>query len=229
MLINPYRFGGGASSGGGGGDPHYSDVALLLHIDSVSGGNFPDSSSNPAAQGANVGGTLDTSNKKFGAASVILGTPPSTLSGLIDTNIGTGAFDISTSDFTIETWIYITNPGTAVTWAVSVPFSPFIVVLGSSPYTIFSASGTVALPAKNQWVHVALVMQSDAFVFYYDGVHQNSPVSVTGRSAGALHEIDFGGSQFGPAWFGNFDEIRITKFARYTADFSPPTAPFPDF
>jgi hypothetical protein len=84
----------------------------------------------------------------------------------------------------------------------------------------------------NAWHHIAMVRNTDNVIrFYYDGVE-----SAATRSSSAT--INFGtaawmvgGFQNGAGdnvWSGWHDDIRLTKgVARYTGNFTPPTAAFP--
>jgi len=88
---------------------------------------------------------------------------------------------------------------------------------------IVTGSGNV--PA-NQWAHVAVCRASGTSRLFLDGVLQGSASDTTnltettysiGNSVGASNEF-----------IGYIDDIRVSKVARYTANFTPATEPFPD-
>lgn len=91
-----------------------------------------------------------------------------------------------------------------------------------------------AVPASSVWHHVAIVRQSGVPAFYYDGFS----IAVAGSASWANYPsspatpfltIGRTATVSGGAAFGSVDEFRVTKGAAlYTANFTPPTAPFMD-
>jgi hypothetical protein len=86
--------------------------------------------------------------------------------------------------------------------------------------------------AINTWYHIAVVRSGTTIYFFVDGVQQttqgsgassyNYPASPAGLYVGANND---GNENFN----GYIDDLRITKgYARYTANFTPPTAAFPN-
>ena len=97
-------------------------------------------------------------------------------------------------------------------------------------YEILGGSGTVA---ANAWQHVAVSISNNSARLFANGIQVGSTVSITdwgfapvGVSVGANAN---GFNNTTQVFNGYIDELRITKgVARYTANFTPPTAPFPD-
>ena len=82
---------------------------------------------------------------------------------------------------------------------------------------------------NNQWHHAALVKNGTLLSIYVNGI--SSASLTTSASASLPGTLYVGGSVVGGsrALNGYIDDLRITKgVARYTANFTPPTAPFPD-
>lgn len=82
----------------------------------------------------------------------------------------------------------------------------------------------------NAWNHVAVVWTGSAMRLFVNGVMDaaTSSTVMTARAAGALF---LGYSNFAPdpQWMnGYIDEFRITKFARYTGNFTPQTSQWQD-
>lgn len=222
MLINPYALAAAAV-----GDPSFANVSLLMHLDS----NLIDSSSNNLS----LSGTTfyATTGQKFGSACADLANVAGGTSGgsVLSYSIGSGSpLDLGSGDFTVEGWFYQRNTINSVLFSTSYLGHYFI---GANAGAIIGSVEGVNVPSNsawtaNGWHHVALVMQSDAFTFYVDGVSLGTAQTVT-RSAYSGQSFYIGGTQFGGSWPGLADDFRVTKgVARYTSNFSPPTAAFPN-
>ena len=82
----------------------------------------------------------------------------------------------------------------------------------------------------NTWYHIAIVRSSTTFYLFINGtqvaINSSPPAGTTGRLT--LQWIgDVSNNNFHPV-NGYIDELRVTNVARYTANFTPPAAPFPD-
>jgi hypothetical protein len=237
-----------AAGGGGGGattDPNFSSVSLLLHMDgSNNSTTFTDSGPNAFTIAAAGSAKLITGNKKFGTAALSLDGNSSYLSVAANS-----AFDMGTGNWTIELWTYTTdqtkaypaliaNNGSWGTNATSLRFE----TLGSSQkftlnYNTSTSGGAVLLETGtysfNQWRHVAAVREGTTLRIYVDGAQA---ASMTIASTVAFNWSAGGYVYVGNSWDGassnmteTIDDVRITKgVARYTANFTPPTAAFPD-
>ena len=173
---------------------------------------------------------ISTSVVKFGTGSMFfngntdyLAAPPSP-----NTILGTG-------NFTIEGWVY-----TASTPTVDGVFEISAVRLNANPVlglgfmngqaNIIAAginpTPTYTLPLS-QWVHFAMVRNSGTTTLYMAGTSIWSTADTTNYTAqlltvGAFYALPYG-------WNGYIDDFRVTKgYARYTANFTPPTAAFPN-
>ena len=156
--------------------------------------------------------------------------------------------------FTIECWAYITDNSTRK-YIISAGISTathynFALELGDSGVVNMWASsngtswnlvtsdtsegrGTTTIPL-NQWNHVAMVRASNGtFTSYLNGVLQ---CTVSGKTAAMISQptnpLNVGKSAYTGS-FGNFngyiDDLRITNgYARYSSNFTPPTAAFPN-
>jgi len=150
-------------------------------------------------------------------------------------SIPSDAFAFGTSDFTIEFWIYHTS-----TSGFQTPLSSGYTSAGSFTlqthqntitYRVYHA-GTLQLsetasPSANTWYHIAVVRDGGTMTLYRDGT-----ATATGNFSnnytwsGTAHIGAAPGSTGGPyAISGYMSDLRITKgLARYTANFTPPTA-----
>jgi hypothetical protein len=220
-------------------DPHFANVSLLLHFTGSSGStSIVDSSPNAFSVTRNGSAQISTAQSRFGGSSLLL-------NGTSDSIVlpPSAAFNFGSGDFTIELWLRFASlsggqriaggdvqSGGAFNWAIykAVGSSELMFLMGdgSSPWNM--GSTTFGSVLANQWYHVALVRSGNTFTGYLDGVAGGNF-----SSSGSLVTNNSNGPHFGFAtgdyFNGHLDEIRITKgIARYTANFTPPTAPFPD-
>ena len=221
-------------------DPYlYTNTVLLLKGDGTNG-------STTILDGSKVAGgpktvtpvgnaQISTSQSKFGGSSIAFdGTGDYlTLNGSNDFAFGTG-------NFTVETWIRPSNlTGQKVLldtraagestlgtkWILYTDNASLAFAAAGSTYT----GGTLSL---NTWHFIVLCRSSGITRAYLDGVQVGSTVTdSTNYTIGALRPTigTDGNSPSSLSFNGYMDDLRITKgVARYTANFTPPTAPFPD-
>jgi hypothetical protein len=142
------------------------------------------------------------------------------------------ALSVGSGNFTIEFWVYLTGSGTNsfVDTRVANDAAGVLIQTDTSRYLRLFTNGsgqitdTVAL-TQNQWVHVALVRSSTTTTLYKDGTSIGTYSDSNNYNAGGITV----GSNFGltTPMTGYIDDLRITKgYARYTANFTAPTAPF---
>lgn len=243
-ITNPRRTGGGGGGGGvPGADPNFANVSLLLHGDGANASTtFKDNSRNNFAVSVGGGAKLSTTQFKFGSASM-------SFSALGDylTVANNTAFDLS-GDFTIEAWIYPNgaNTGSAIcikrtSNIVAAAYNMGIGQSGGSYYLGFSGStngfswnvnpsftnGTQAM-APNSWHHVAACKSGTTITTYVNGV-ADLVLTGIGNLATTADNLTIGANDTtGGSYFpGYIDDFRITKgVARYTGNFTVPTAPF---
>ena len=208
-------------------DPNFSSVSLLLHMDGSNGStNFVDSGPN-ALTVTPVGNTqISTTQSKYGGASGSFDG-----SGDYLTVASNAALAFGTGDFTIEGWIY---PADSTFGRRILQFSDNNDNLdlnlngaGSISYyngssVTSSSSGIISL---NTWAHIALVRLSGTVKVYVNGFSVLTQSTTPNTSSSRVLYI--GGIT--NVWFnGYIDDLRITKYARYSANFTPPTSAFPN-
>lgn len=222
ITHGPYRF---AVAG----DPYWASVVSLLHFD----GNLDDEKGrvwtvSGAAIASETGGKFDG---KLSLEGGFISTPY------------TADFDWFASDYTIECWINpadlasfersgnctllgrMTPAGGIADWS----FGPhtdgivrFIYWNGSAQVIAIGQS-----IAEGLWSHVAVVVHQGEIRVFVNGVG-GEPVAITGTPSASSDVNIVVGRYNGRSASGRVDDFRITKgVARYTADFTPPTAPFP--
>jgi hypothetical protein len=92
-----------------------------------------------------------------------------------------------------------------------------------SSYNILDAVGTKSSFSINTWYHFAFVSDGATFKLYIDGTLDNSATSANALTIGAgVWGLGYSSSAIN----GWMDEFRYSNFARYTGNFTAPTAPF---
>lgn len=213
-------------------DPYFSSVSLLLHMDGANGSkSFVDSGPNALAVTAVGSAAISTAQSKFGEASLAINDTSSYIS------LGAQSqFAFGTSDFTIEMWIQFTN---SVTNKNFLDFRPSAVngaypTMYVNPTFIYFANsnnkiiGTTS-PTLGQWYHIAVSRSSGSTRMFVNGVQEGSTY------ADSTNYLVSRGPIIGNGWnlsatgmTGYIDDLRVTKYARYTSTFTPPAAAFPN-
>ena len=172
-----------------------------------------------------------TSTRKYGTGSMYFdGT------GDVISLLSSDMLTIGTGDFTVEAWI---NPGSqpgaygtivgaaaAGGMALTLRGAGTSSGIGLNPYgsgDIFNYSYTFT---QGTWVHIAVTRSGTSLRIFINGTQLSSTVtnSTNWGAITRIGAIDSGGSQ---NFLGYIDDLRITKgYARYTANFTPPTNTF---
>jgi len=77
-------------------------------------------------------------------------------------------------------------------------------------------------PNSSQWYHIAVTREGSSLKQFVDGTQLGTTVTDNTNYADGLTWIGYGGSGY---FNGYMSDVRITKgLARYTANFTPPTA-----
>lgn len=219
---------GSRSVGGAGGDPYFANVSLLLHMDGSNGSTtFTDNSANNFAISAFGNAQISTTDPKFGTGSL-------TLDGTGDylTTPANAAFALGTGDYTVECWVYVnsgnTNNGLFTFGNTSSGLA--VAIYSSSWYMTATGSGGFSMGAITTgiWQHLAVTRSGTSWKMFIDGTQLGSTYT---------NSTDFTQDQLKIGYYYNtsyainarIDEFRVTKgIARYTSNFTPPTAAFPN-
>jgi hypothetical protein len=222
-------------------DPNFGNVAILISCDGTNGStSFPDSGPNNLTVTPVNGADVSTTNPKFGTGCLNADTD-----NRLDVAITpSGPMDFAPGgDWTIEFWVRFDSTGfgtqVMVDYGGRTLFTGIAIQETGGDATAQPDFGggfgwsAVAYPgafiAGSTYYHVAVVKSGDNGQIYINGVGGPSPATNwTGAPAGWGTTASFGASYtvFGIGVFGAMDEIRVSNFARYTADFTAPTEAF---
>lgn len=223
-----------------------TNTSLLLNF--TNGGIFDNAAMNDL--GTAGGAQVSTVQKKFGTASMYFDGTGDYLALPSTQNVAFG-----TGDFTIEFWAYSgdvsgstqrghlqtsttaggfsTSYNTGITFfqganaALGVLNGGLAVALGTGGS--YSVVGGSSVLIANQWQHIALTRSGSSVRLFVDGTQVGSTLTYT-SSIDATNMVI--GGYYQTSYFlylGYIDDFRITKgYARYTANFTPPDAAFPN-
>lgn len=226
-------------------DPDWDKVVLLLHGDGSNGGTIIDSSGSNHTITATGTPAIDTSNVKFGTGALLFDGTAGYLSA------GTSAdWQFAGGDFTIEFWhgYYAWNgvafeepligawsnlSGQGFLWLSTVDINNRLTFYHSiAGIPLFGAKTTNSTNGiGTSYRHVAITRESNTLRIFFDGAVEYSGSIIGDIDSAIGTELTIGGVNYtsDKPYNGRLDDIRITKGkARYTAAFTPPTAPFPD-
>lgn len=218
----------------GASDPYWANVVALLHLDGANGSTtFTDQKAHTFTGGG--GAALSTAQQKFGSASLLLNGTTQYIQSATSAD-----WDMGDGDFTLEGWV---RPAIAVAarmeiferWNVygigmQIMGTGFLRAFATNVTSgnVFVGPGTVTV-THNAWHHVASVRDGTTLRLFLDGVSQGTATFI-GAIPSVTKTMSIGYDAFNVRHFnGSIDEVRITKgIARYTTNFTPPTAPFPN-
>lgn len=224
------------------GDPNFANVSLLL-LGNGANGSTTILDTSPSPKPVTVVGDTQISTAiadPFGNSSsgvIALDGNGDYLTAPANADF---SFNGNTQNFTIEFWSYYTGPSSGLnnaqfvgTQSVGGGFQAkgWMIATQGNNYRWFTQSGAGGydMPlTPNTWEHVAVVCNSAAIKMYVNGVGSSWTLT-SNIDYSLVAALTIGG--FTGVFVKNYSSnFRITKnVARYTSNFTPPTAPFPDF
>jgi hypothetical protein len=220
-----------AASGSGSSENNYDYVTLLLNLNGSDGSTTFTDEKAATTFTANGNAQLDTADKKYGSASLLLDGTGDYLTASANT-----AFSMGYHNFTIECWIKMN--GIATYWPIlecrtAASFSAYIMgifVTGGNNrvdwvYGAARLTGATTALATGQWYHLAFTRDRGWLAVWVDG-----NLEISGSLPSTTMNPVRADPRIGSNVDGNFangwiDDFRITKgVARYSKNFTPPTA-----
>ena len=140
---------------------------------------------------------------------------------------------IGTGNFTIEGWVYRNSTGTYGLIGKGTSTTGWLVSLNSSNQVVFTygsstitSSGTVS---ATTWTHIAVVREgtsTNQTKIYINGT--NDGTGTVSTDFNQTNSMYVGADRTaGSAANAYMQDVRVTNYARYTANFTAPTAAFP--
>lgn len=224
------------------GDPAYGSVVALLDFDDTS---LVDGSPNPKTLTLYSGAVFNGADKAVGAGSLLI---PS--SGYATLGFSSD-FSLTTEDFTIEAFVYrkaSSDYGCFVCHDQIGGTRGWLMYTGIAGdggagvlnATVSTSAGLLSMPdasgalTLDTWQHIALTRQGSTFRLFRAGVLRGTGTNAgtmntpsTPIALGALWNMS-GATGLSTKPEIRIDGLRITRgLARYTANFTPPAAPYP--
>jgi hypothetical protein len=178
---------------------------------------------------------ISTTQSKFGGSSMFF---DGTGDYLTSYNAG-GLFRLGTV-YTVEMWFYTTTVAAGNAGLINFATT----ISGNTGFNLYRSSAEILCndgatggtgPSSgagsvvaNVWTHLAIVSNGVTTKVYLDGVERGSYTGTTG-SANSMTYVTIGSFNDKTANFsGYIDDLRVTRFARYTGNFTPQTSQWQD-
>ena len=166
---------------------------------------------------------ISTSVFKYGTGSIAVST------GNYLTEATSPLFSFGSGNFTVEGWFYVTSGSS---WGIFEKLNEFALYGDTNRWVlkINNVSNVFVIgwtPTASTWYHFACVRNGATTTMYINGTSIGSGTSVDATAGSGI--ITVGYTQYQGALNGYIDDFRVTRgIARYTANFTAPTAAFPN-
>lgn len=211
-----------------------TNTLLMLHMNGTDGSTtFVDSSASGRTITPIGNAQIDTAQSKFGGASGLFDGSGDGLSvpDSADWSFGSG-------DLTLDFWIRFNSVGASQILYSQNDGSNAVYFQWYQPTGIlsFQAYASAALtinatapwsPVVNTWYHVALVRNGGVFKYYVNGAGLTTTTSPNGAIPNVASILSIGSRPDGTGSLnGWLDEVRVSKVARWTTNFTPDTVEY---
>lgn len=214
-------------------DPHWSSVQLLI----LGGGS--NGSTTIVDRSANNYSFTNTGSVSYSTTQTKFASTSLAFSGSNNLVLATTTNLQMPGDFTWEAWVYPTSlPGFSVMIGTSAIYGRVLISQnaglywesdnGAAPLAVSSGYPPSGSWTLNTWQHIALTRSGSSWRFFKDGTQQGTTKTAS-FTPETTQNLEFGSAYGGSNRFtGYMEGIRFTKgVARYTANFTAPTAIFP--
>jgi hypothetical protein len=211
------------------------NTLLLIHADGTDATTyFADDNGVRSPKGISAIGNaqVSTAQSQFGGASALFDGADDWLA-----ISPTSSFVLGTNDWTVEMWVRPNGTQASVIFDTR-PFGSgnenAICLYYTGTNLTYYSGGNIRITGANfvqtTWQHIALVRNGDDHRLYINGTQSGSTYTATnnitlvntsvvtlGTSSNSLGQLDY---------IGHIDEVRVSDIARYTTNFTAPTAAF---
>lgn len=179
---------------------------------------------------------ISTAQYKFGSSSGLFSGNNGAISDCI-TSPDSADWDVGNGDFTIDFWIRIHTyiAGSVIIYQATIGNYAPILIRNDAIYMSSNGSSwdvcnalSYATYVADTWTHIAIVRSGNTFKTYQDGTQTNTfdSSATLMNSTASMSLMGTADGVYGTV--GNMSEFRFTKGkARWTSDFTPDTAPYP--
>jgi hypothetical protein len=208
-------------------DPFVNNVSLMLDGESLT-----DKSQNAVTVTVQGAVTVDSSVKKIGNSSLKFA------GALTDyLTVPSSALFAFPGDFTIEFWTYANQwgqrSGATVYFCNGVLNQFQLAVYPATQIELYlNGSSFINVPLSasivGRWMHIALVRSGSTIRIYENGTSVGSGTSSYSVPASICYigkQLPRSPTNYGHNLDGYIDDLKVTKGAKYTANFTPPTQP----
>jgi hypothetical protein len=210
-----------------------SNVSLLLHGNGSNGSTaFTDNSPTPKTVTGVGNAQISTAQSKFGGASIAFDGTGDYLSVPQSSE-----FSFGSNDFTVEFWLRVTAVPVGITLLLDFrsagsDIAPALYLEAITRSLMYFTNNANRITGSSMplatWAHIALSRSAGSTKLFIDGVQTGSTYTDANSYVSSVLKIGAGFNN-ADSLNGYIDDLRITKgVARYTANFTPPTAAFPD-
>ena len=208
-------------------DPYVNNVSLMLDGESLT-----DKSQNAVTVTVEGSVIVDSSFKKVGNSSLKFG------GALADClTVPSSSLFAFPGDFTIEFWTYANQfgqrSGATVYFCNGVLNQFQLALLSATQINLYLngssfITGSLSASAVGRWMHIALVRSGTNIRIYENGTSVASGTSSYSVPASICYigkQLPRSPINYGHNLDGYIDDLKVTKGAKYTANFTPPTEP----
>ena len=209
--------------------PYTSDGNTLTLFNFTNAGIIDAASDNVLETFGNA--QISTAQSKFGGSSISFDGSGDRLAVQpysSNSNLAVGA-----GDFTVECWAYFNSlaavapiicfgdDGAATGLLFYVTTAGRIAVFGNNGLIAAGATQTVT---TGNWFHLAMSRSGTSLRLFVNGINDGTATNSTSFSSSVLIGAELFSGSVSAQLNGYLDDLRVTKFARYTANFVPPTS-----
>jgi len=175
--------------------------------------------------------SISTAQSRFGGSSIAFDGSGDRLA--VQPYSSNPSLTFVSGDFTVECWVYINSlaanapivcfgdDGASTGLLFYVTTAGRIAIFGNNTSL---ATGTTQTVTTGSWFHLAMSRRGTSLRLFVNGINDGTATNSTSFSSSLLIGAEIFSSSIASQLNGYMNALRITRFARYTANFVPPTS-----